>query len=315
MGEKEEALIQSALQRISRARAKGKADVKLNKEELAALERRRQRMQEEEERRKRGSGSESSRGKKRAKEQRIAVPLTHLEPISRKRGAAPPNQSSPGQRPAPRHVSMGDLPDSQAPAQVYPPMGYFAPPSTSRSRQRSGTSSRAPSQAREERGSSPYQHDYPPLWPPTGRQVSDSATRARSSRGSPYEESLSGSRTQVDPFQYQTAGTCAPPAGPRRYVSGPAELVYDTRRGVFPAPGARHASRRQSLDDEPSEDDSETSGGSTSEDSGARVREPRGMTRDMDTVVEMSPERGPSRKKPSPPAKKKPASGGKRRKR
>lgn len=45
--DKEEALVQSVLQRISRVRARGKADVRLNKEELAALERRRQRMREE----------------------------------------------------------------------------------------------------------------------------------------------------------------------------------------------------------------------------------------------------------------------------
>lgn len=283
-------------------------------------ERRRACKEREEERRKRGSGSESSRGKK--KEQRIAVPLSRLEPVSRKRASTSQNQPSLGHGSAPRHVSTSDLPDGQGPPQVYPPMGYFPPPSTARSRQRSGTSSRAPSHAHEDRGSSPFQHDYLPPGPAASRHVSDSVTRAHSSRGSLHEGSFPGSRTRLDPFQYQTAGPCAPPAGPRRYVSGPAEVVYDPRRGAAAgstASGARHGlrqgSRRQSLDDEASEDESETSGESTSDDGdGARAREPRARVREMGIVVEVSPERGPVGKKPSPPAKKKSASGGKRKK-
>ncbi|POR32074.1 Prenylated Rab acceptor 1 [Tolypocladium paradoxum] len=338
--DREEALVQSALHRISRARAKGKADVKLSKEELAALERRRKRIQEEEERKKRGSGSGSDRKKK--KEQRIAVPLSHLEPVSRKKRTAaqahPPRQDS-----LPRHASAGGVLEGQQ-RQGYPPMGYFPPPSASRSRPRSGTaSSRPPSRARDERGSSPFQYEYVPHPSAANRHVSDSVARLRSSRGSPRDEASSslGSRANLDPFMYQTEGPrAAYPAGAaaasRRHVSGPAEMAYNTHRGTqAPAVSRSHqGSRRQSYGDETSEDEGVTSEESTSDDRGngaqigeparepARepvrepVREPSGRGRDVGIVVEVSPERRPEppKKKSSSPVKKKPVSGSRRKK-
>ncbi|KND95388.1 Prenylated Rab acceptor 1 [Tolypocladium ophioglossoides CBS 100239] len=334
--DKEEALVQSALQRINRARAKGKADVKLNKEELAALERHRKRMQEEE-RRKRGSGSGSDRKKK--KEQRIAVPLSHLEPVSRKKRTAaqphPPRKDS-----LPRHVSAGGVLEGQQ-HQGYPPMGYFPPPSASRSRPRSGTtSSRPPSRARDEGGSSPFQYEYVAHPSAANRHGSDSVARPRSSRGSPRDEASSslGSRSNLDPFMYQIEDQrAAYPAGAaaasRRYASGPAETAYNTRRGA-PAPAASRSyqgSRRQSYGDETSEDENATSEENSSDDRGnggqtrepARepvrepVREPSGGGRDVGIVVEVSQEPEPDPqppKKKSSPVKRKAVSGGKRKK-
>ncbi|PNY29419.1 COPII vesicles protein Yip3 [Tolypocladium capitatum] len=323
--DKEEALIQSALQRINRAQAKGKANVKLNKEELAALERRRERMQEEE-RKKRG-GSD-----RKKKEQRIAVPLSHFEPVSRKKRTAgqphPPRQGS-----TPRHASADGVLEGQQ-RQGYPPMGYFPPPSASRSRPRSGTtSSRPPSRARDEGGSSPLQYEYVPPPSAANRRVSDSVARPLSSRGSPRDEASSslGSRPNIDPFMYQTEGPrAAYPAGAaaasRRYVSGPAETTYNARPGA-PAPAASRSyqgSRRQSYGDETSEDESVTS---DDRGNGAQIREPtkepvgepvrerarEPSGRDVGIVVEVEPEPETPKKKSS--VKRKPVSGGRRKKR
>lgn len=320
---KEDELVQTALRRIEKAQAKGKADVKLSKKELAALERRRKLMQEEEkrerererERKKRGSGSGSDR---RKKEQRIAVPLTQLEPISRKKRSAalpPPRQDSMG-----RHASAGAVTDSRQ-RQALPPMGFFPPPSASRTRAVSGaTSSRPASRARDNRSSPPVSYDH--------------LARPRSSRGSPRDEgSTLSSRYQNDPFLYQTAGPIAPypqepPAPSRRHVSGPAEMMYDQRRRmVTPAAAAAAArshggSRRTSYGDETSED-SPTSEESSSDDrgNGAQIWEPQPPTlrgRGAGIVVEVSPERErvteKSKKKSSSPIKRKPVSGGSKRK-
>ncbi|RCI11905.1 hypothetical protein L249_4217 [Ophiocordyceps polyrhachis-furcata BCC 54312] len=261
----EEGLVQSALQRIDRARARGKADVRLNKDELAALERRRRRMREDEERRRRRA--------------RVAVPLTHLEPISRPRpaGAATTMYGTSDQ---PRHVSAGSMVEAPGPEQrqALPPMGYFAPPVSSHPRLRSGASSTTTT---------------------TSRHVSDSATRLRSIRYSPPDDNSlpPASRTHLDPFVYQTAG---PRQGVgRRHVSGPAEM----------SSGRRGEPRPRSYGDETSSDEGESSGSGVVS-SRLRERPARGRV-----VAEASS--SPARKKGSPASAKKKASsssGGKRRK-
>lgn len=89
--EREEFLVQSAMARIERARARGRDDVNLNKFELAALDRRRKRM-------------ERGGSKKKRKDQRVAVPLTQLEPVSRKNSGF----SMSGSRHASSSSGMGD---------------------------------------------------------------------------------------------------------------------------------------------------------------------------------------------------------------
>ncbi|KAK4150273.1 PRA1 family protein-domain-containing protein [Chaetomidium leptoderma] len=116
----EEALADAAMARIRRAQAKGRQDVKLSKEELAAYQRRLQRMEDEE------------RRQRRDQDQRVAIPLTQLGPGSRQKRLSVAD-SSPSQQASPdlgieRHSS-------------YPPMGYFPPPA-SRPQPRSGTRSR-----------------------------------------------------------------------------------------------------------------------------------------------------------------------------
>ncbi|KAI0974598.1 hypothetical protein F4678DRAFT_382429 [Xylaria arbuscula] len=83
--EMENALVESALTRIRKAKAKGKQDVKLNKGELAALERRRKRLQAEAQSAARRKGKGSKRQKE--KEQRVAVPLSQFDPSLPNRGS------------------------------------------------------------------------------------------------------------------------------------------------------------------------------------------------------------------------------------
>ncbi|KAJ9142172.1 hypothetical protein NKR23_g7406 [Pleurostoma richardsiae] len=293
MKEKEEALIESALRRIKRAQAKGKKEVKLNKEELAALERRRKRMQEES----RGSTSSGSERRKR-KEQRFAVPISQLEPTSRKRrGVAPSPEDV-----LPRHASAEALnrPRDQP---VYPPMGYFPPPSATRTRPRSVTSSSQRPPSRDPnlgQGSSPFRYSYAqPDSQSSLRHVSDTAARPRSSRGPlPYEEAwvpnhnltvppppVTGSRQSlpVDPFQYMTGDSRAPyPTGAgattRRYVSGPAgdttgAYVNSIPRGTPPAAARGGRTSRRVTPEETSEEDTEEDEQTSDDDldQGARV--------------------------------------------
>lgn len=316
----EEALIQSALKRINRAQAQGRADVKLNKEELAALERRRKRLQEEAERAERerarasaGSGSD----RKKRKEQRVAVPLSQFEPVSRKkRSGHPPRKESLPARPS---AAGGDSPD-----QVYPPMGYFPPPSQSRSR----SSSHMPRQgtrSRDANGNSPpvSYHQHPSQHASGYRHASDSMARPHSSRGLPHEDAWIPNPSTLDPFQYMTDGSnVAYPshasASSRRHAPSPSGTVYKQQRGhpvPSPTTRSRHGSARPSLSRVP---DSETSEEDTASDelgNGAQIREPaRGRNREIVVEVSPEPEPQPVKKKSSSPTKRKPAPTGGRRK-
>ena len=84
--DKEEALVQSALARIRRAQEKGKREVKLNQDELNALENRRKRMQAAAtaKARKEGGSSGGSDRERRRRSDRISIPITAAtEAISR----------------------------------------------------------------------------------------------------------------------------------------------------------------------------------------------------------------------------------------
>lgn len=213
--------------RIQRAQAKGKKDVRLSKEELAAFERHRQREEEE--------------ARKKRREQRIAVPLSQFELSSRQRRDSAEEDSPPR-----RHS-----PDQSGEQQRdVPPMGYFPPPSSRSLRPRSGTvsrpSSRAP--ADRDRGDSPFTYSY--VHPEQGapsRQPSDSAagrpisrTSVRGDSGAPSPTGGSSNvspatrleapqqpQVNIDPFQFMTGGVRAP------YHSG----APSARRSVAVAPG------------------------------------------------------------------------------
>ncbi|KAI4867578.1 hypothetical protein F4820DRAFT_467766 [Hypoxylon rubiginosum] len=298
--ELDEALVQSALARIRKAQAKGKQDVKLNKQELAALERRRKRLEAEAEAKRRGDGD---RRQRKEKEQRYAVPLAHFD--------APPRNALPPAVEQSQQLSG-------------PPMGRFPPPNASRARPRSGTSStsstyRPQSQARD---SSPFDYQYVHA-PPNQRHISDPTARPSSSRLSlPREDewrpSSSSSREYRDPFQYQTAGPQAPyinsVAAARLSATGSSDPVLSPSRKAVPRT-TRSSSRRprsrldrneQELEDETTSDDEVT---------GARIA--RDSSRE-EMVVEASPPPEPERPKAKKTSSSQPAakrkSGGKKRK-
>ncbi|KAI1408740.1 PRA1 family protein-domain-containing protein [Hypoxylon sp. FL1857] len=207
--ELEEAIVQSALSRIRKAQAKGKQDVKLNKQELAALDRRRKRLQAEAEAAKRRNGGD--RKQRKEKEQRYAVPLTHFDPPSPARRGGPSGSNE--------SLARKALPSTSDQQLAAPPMGRFHPPNASRSRPRSGTSStnsthRPHSRVRD---SPPFEYQYVHA-PPNQRHASDPSARPPSS----------SSRDARDPFLYQTAGPSSDSVIPRKAV--PAAARSSSRR-------------------------------------------------------------------------------------
>ncbi|KAK4180791.1 putative prenylated rab acceptor [Triangularia setosa] len=177
----EEALAEAAMARVARAHSRGKTNVKLGKEELAAYQKKLALMEYQRTRPPRG--------------ERVAVPITALGPAARSTrrlvsgGSTPPSTSSP------------DLGSEREPAQ--PPMGYFPPPYP-RSLPRSGSSaSRTPSQTRvdRDRDLSPFTYSYIRKGDvdvrSTARQPSDSSDYQSISRGQHRSDSQ-------DPFQYMT---------------------------------------------------------------------------------------------------------------
>lgn len=267
--EKENALVESALRRIRRAQAKGKQEVKLNKKELAALEQRRKRMQ-----------AESGGSKKKKREQRYAVPLSQLGPISQKenRSLVAPDDT------LPPHPSPGTFERTQE-GRLQPPVGWFAHPPSSRpgtadSRESRRSSGRA---SDRELSSSPFQYSYvqSSSSPSNPRHASDPSLRHRSSRGPlPHEESwmpqygASASTSSIpsahDPFRYMTSGSQAPyhagSSGGSRNPPGLSPYLDPLRAGN----AARRQSRQISPDDTESEDSDDE--GDTSDEVGAGVR-------------------------------------------
>lgn len=265
--EKENALVESALRRIRRAQSKGKQEVRLNKKELAALEQRRKRMQAE------------SGGNKKKREQRYAVPLSQLGPMSQKenRALVAPDDA------LPPHPSPGTFERTQD-SRLQPPVGWFAHPSSSRpgtadSRESRRSSGRA---SDRELSSSPFQYSYvQPSGPPSNpRHSSDPSLRHRSSRGPlPHEEAwmpqygASASTSSIpsahDPFRYMTSGPQAPYHGSMtgsRVPSG-SQVHLDPLRADN---AARRQSRQISPDDTESDDSEDDD--DTSDDLGAGVR-------------------------------------------
>jgi len=282
--EKEDEALQSAMARIRRAQAKGKKDVKLSQDELKALERQRQRMQDD--------------GRKKQKEKRFAVPLSHVEPTSRKRVDAAPGNSPP-------QPQASDFDEAQQ-HRGYPPMGYFPPPSSAQRppRPRSGTvSSRPPSRSAvdREQSSSPFAYTYVQRAEHAAavRHSSDPATGRPRSRapsiggidtypptGTPDGARQSGA---FDPFQYMTASNRSSysggspamrqPAGGSPRMSGPAPRTN-------PGPSASNPSRRQSKDESSSEEETSseeeenTRRATPPEDHGARISTSSGGNRE-----------------------------------
>ncbi|KAJ0330585.1 hypothetical protein COL922a_012335 [Colletotrichum nupharicola] len=247
--EREEALVQTALARIRRAQEKGRADVKLNKDEMAALERHEKRMAKE--------ARKQERKRRKEKEQRYSIPLSQLQAPIRRRSPTADDD-------LPLHPSPGTF-DAVKNRGAMPPVGYFPPPNASRTRHRSSTSSsQRPPSGGEPRGSSPFQYAYV-----GSRQASDNMSPASST------SSKSKSKAAVDPFQFQTEGSSAQGIVARRNVSGSTD---GRRTPTVPATSRVTRSRAPPLESASSSDSSseESTEESTSDGTGngAQIVEP-----------------------------------------
>ncbi|EXF74736.1 prenylated Rab acceptor 1 [Colletotrichum fioriniae PJ7] len=252
--ERDEALAQRALARIRRAQERGKLEVNLSKEEMAALERRRKRIEKE--------ARKQERKQRREKEQRFAIPLSQFQPTSSRRRS--PTLAL--EDDLPRHPSPGTFANVQD-GGAMPPMGYFPPPNASRTRPRSATSAsqRPTSRIMGERGSSPFNYAYV-QGAPGQRLPSDNMSPASST------SSLPKSRNGVDPFQFQTEG---PASAARRNVSG----STDGRRASVAPPTGRggRAPRGPPPEESSSEESSEASSEESTSDgigNGAQIVQP-----------------------------------------
>jgi hypothetical protein len=243
--DKEEALVQSALARIRRAQEKGKREVKLNQDELDALERRRKRMQSAATSKTiEGSGSSGSGSERRRRSDRnlISVPITAAaaEPSGRKRGKSRRSEEV-SAHPAAAINPPGMLisgPDGL----TYAPLGYYPPQAGSSRNTPPRPRSATPQQLRA--GPPPqYAHQGSNRHFSEGtRPASSSSTSSR--RFLPDEEGWvpnsrrsSGSSQShgVDPFDYQVSSEQPPPIPEqymqgRRIVSGPPEVSYSSVR-------------------------------------------------------------------------------------
>lgn len=239
--DKEEALVQSALARIRRAQERGKREVKLNPEELEALERRRKRMQSAATSKPRkgsassgGSGSERRRRSDRAL---VTVPIVSPEPrrqSDRHRDHSPPRTSSGG----PGMVVEGtDGVVSYAPIGHYPPAARSSP-----TRPRSSTS--LSQQLRHT--PPPHPSDYPQGGRHYSEEIRPTSSGANPRLPLPHEEgwdpssrrsSISSQGYSRDPFDYQTSSGYPPALSAgymqtsgRRNVSGPPQISYSSVR-------------------------------------------------------------------------------------
>ncbi|KAF4627675.1 hypothetical protein G7Y89_g10483 [Cudoniella acicularis] len=303
--DKEEALVQSALGRIRRAQEKGKQEVKLNQDELDALEKRRRRMQAAATTKARkgsdssGSGSE----KKRRKERTITIPIAPAESIGRNKGKStrveesrPPATSPPGM--------LISGPDGL----TYAPIGYYPVQGlTQNSPNRSPNRPRSAS-TQQLLGSQPPQFSY--STGQSSRHFSEGMRPTSSSSNSPRRplpdeegwmpgnsrRSSTSSHQSLNPFDYQITSEVPPPIpqhylqGGRRQVSGPSDIQYSSLPRTLPAvtgyPAAARASgssdpalRRQSsyrdeLGDSASDDESDELGNGVQVFPEREIREP-----------------------------------------
>ncbi|KAI9761442.1 MAG: hypothetical protein M1835_008181 [Candelina submexicana] len=268
--DKEDELVEKAMDRIRRAQLKGKLDVKLTKAEMDALERKtRQRGKTRSSRLRADSKASASSGgsgsDKRGKVSRKSSTRqlggdktssrADRRPSSRQGDTSPPHVSG---HPPPGFVvaGPGGMP-------TYAPLGYFGPsavnPPASPSRSGSRSGSRSASTHNQQQYSHPlpqYQHPYqqsryfsvpegsqPPIRPPSSssRRSAGTPPNPRALPDDPdwLPRSRASSSAPIypppDPFQYMTYSPPVPQMPeqyiqPRRNVSGSADTQQPTRR-------------------------------------------------------------------------------------
>ncbi|OWP01993.1 hypothetical protein B2J93_4619 [Marssonina coronariae] len=263
--DKEEALVQSALARIRRAQEKGRREVKLNQDELDALESRRKRMQAAATTKvKKASGSSGgSDREKRRRSDRISVPiaLAAAESLSRPSSRHNSKKHKSKSRKAEEAANPPGMLVAGPDGPVYATLGSYPsqPARNSPSRPRSSST--------QQMRNNPVPNFS--LQQGSGsRNFSDGMRPASSSSNSsrrrlpddeewmPTSSNRSSASSQgftVDPFEYQVSSDHLPPIPQqylpsrpisnshfepqqgRRNVSGPAEISYSSIRRAPPA--------------------------------------------------------------------------------
>ncbi|KAK3335770.1 hypothetical protein B0T19DRAFT_17713 [Cercophora scortea] len=278
--------------------------------------------------------------RKKKKEQRIAVPLSHLEP------ATTPSTATASTTRKKRNSLQGATPPQRQPLdsnegqqhEVYPPMGYFPPPASRSLRPRSGTSSSRPpsrSAVDREQSSSPFTYSYVQQGDHTAslRHSSDPVIIGVRSRNTPSHggspaidnhsspaatlrgsgpaapESSRQPQGGVDPFQFMTGGArAAYHAGTGPVRQNASASPSDPR----PGPSTRSSRRRskdESSEEETSSEEDKRASGPRHHDQGAKIGSSgRGRVQEVITVIEGRPssaqERRRSQEEPPPPASK-----------
>ena len=222
--DKEEMLVQKALERIRRAQELGKKNVKLTQPELDALERKRQKdrnMKEQENRRK--SGSKITGDDRRRNNSQASVAVSSRNPIRRKsKGyfSTYDDESSSGSRRATPPSALMPGPGATG----FSPLGHY-PPNQGRS---SPKSSRSPSSQNLTQPSPTLPHSNTQRFPSVPEPSTTPLSRAPVMRRLPDDadwtprfrssSSVSGHSHPYDPYQYQVYSPS--PQIPPQYVQG-----------------------------------------------------------------------------------------------
>ena len=260
--DKEDLLVQKALERIRRAQALGKTNVKLSQPELDALERKRRRDQSKrrtsgvnlrlaDKRQSSGTSSPALREQKSGNEVRKSSLPRHDrgDALSAKYTAAPPGLLLPGQDVL-SHAPFGYYPSADfsedprpnSSSRISPPLRRKAPnvPHYTKPRDKTKRNSSGIGSARQSPPSD--------MSDPSRRLPDDPSWSPRPRSASSYHPYV------TDPYQYQQYSPSVPQMPPqhtqnRRIVSGPPDVLYPDvqRRAAYPAQQPYAASSEPSL--------------------------------------------------------------------
>ena len=237
--DKEDLLVEKALERIRRAQMLGKTNVKLTQPEIDALERKRKK-----EEAKRKSSISNSRGTDRRRSSGQSSPVSRDHKPSRKKSkgylSAYDGESSSSSR---RATPPGILVPGPTGVPVYSPLGYYPPTTASKGRS-SGSASRSASSHSLAQVSPPLPRvqkiryssgpEPPQPLPPLSRRLPDDLNWIPRPRSS---SSVSSQPHPPDPYQYRAYSPPLPQIPPqysqgRRIVSSPQpDVQYPRVRG------------------------------------------------------------------------------------
>ncbi|KAL8706451.1 MAG: hypothetical protein Q9201_000506 [Fulgogasparrea decipioides] len=260
---KEDLLVEQALERIRRAQMLGKQNVRLTKPELGALERKRQ--QDEAKRARVGSGSKQA--ERRRSSGQLKATAKESKPGKRKsigfgstterihvpdgRTATPPGFIAPGPDGRPMHTPIGHYvpPNNAAPSNRNSRSGSRSASSTSLQQ----TTPPLPSnQYWSPQPRYPSQIDYAPP-SPVGRNSPVTRRLPDDPHWNPRPRSASSNQPYLPDPQYHQQYPSPPTAASnpysqgRRIVSGPSDLRYPVLRRPVPVSSAHAASSELSL--------------------------------------------------------------------